>query len=256
MSGWRALLLTGLLAPAVAGAAEKGYPLDAANADVSNLASLQRGARNFVNYCLGCHSAKYMRYSQLAADLALTEDELQQNLMFTGERIYDTMQSVMPPEKARLWFGNAPPDLSLIVRSRGPDYVYTFLRSFYEDSSRPTGVNNAVLPGTAMPHVLAPLQGVQRARFEDVHDKAGKPVLDATTRKPLKELAGLEPGTAGDMPAATFDSFVRDIVAFLTYVAEPAKARRESLGIWVVLFLLMFAAFAWFLYKEYWKDVT
>jgi len=164
------------------------------------------------------------------------------------------MQSVMPPERARQWFGNAPPDLSLIVRSKGADYVYTFLRSFYEDPSRPTGVNNAVLPGTAMPHVLAPLQGVQRPRFEEVHDEAGKPVLD-TAGKPVEELAGLEPGLAGDMPAATFDSFVRDIVAFLSYVAEPAKAKRESLGIWVVLFLLMFSAFTWFLYKEYWKDV-
>jgi len=252
----RALIVLLAALPAAALASEEGYPLQEANADVSNLASLQRGARNFVNYCQGCHSAKYMRYSQLATDLAITEDDVKANLMFTGERIYDTMQSVMPPEKARQWFGNAPPDLSLIVRSRGPDYVYTFLRSFYEDSSRPTGVNNAVLPGTAMPHVLAPLQGVQHARFEDAHDEAGKPVIDKTTGKPVKNLAGLEPGVTGDMPAATFDSFVRDTVAFLTYVAEPAKARRESLGIWVVLFLLMFAAFAWFLYKEYWKDVT
>src|SRR5262245_60611510 len=195
-----------------------------------------------------------MRYSQLASDLALTEDDVKADLMFTGERIYDTMQSVMPEDRARQWFGNAPPDLSLIVRSRGPDYVYTFLRSFYEDPSPPTGVNNAVLPGTAMPHVLAPLQGVQRGRFEDEHDADGKPVLDAAG-KHVQKLAGLEPGVAGDMPAATFDSFVRDIVAFLTYVAEPAKAKRESLGVWVVLFLLMFAAFSWFLYKEYWKDV-
>ena len=111
----------------------------------SNLASLQRGARNFVNYCLGCHSAKYMRYSQIAEDLALTEDELQANLMFTGTRVYDAMDSAMPADKARQWFGNAPPDLSLITRSRGTDYVYTFLRSFYEDPSRPTGANNAVL---------------------------------------------------------------------------------------------------------------
>ena len=246
MKALRALLVLLAAIPAAAPAAEEGYPLQKANADVSNLASLQRGARNFVNYCQGCHSAKYMRYSQVATDLALTEDDVKANLMFTGERIYDTMQSVMPVEKAHQWFGNAPPDLSLIVRSRGPDYVYTFLRSYYEDAARPTGVNNAVLPGTARPHVLAPLQGLQQARFETHRDHEGNPV---------KVLVGLEPGVTGDMPAATFDSFVRDIVAFLTYVAEPAKARRESLGIWVVLFLLMFAAFAWFLYKEYWKDV-
>ena len=168
MKALRALALAAAaLLPAVAGAASGGYPLQAADADVSNLASLQRGARNFVNYCLGCHSAKYMRYSQLAADLALTEDELRTNLMFTGERVYDTMDTAMPAEKARQWFGNAPPDLSLITRSRGTDYVYTFLRAFYADPSRPTGVNNAVLPGTAMPHVLAALQGLQRPRYEN-----------------------------------------------------------------------------------------
>jgi ubiquinol-cytochrome c reductase cytochrome c1 subunit len=242
----RALLVALAALPAAAVAAsEGGYPLAEANADVSNLASLQRGARNFVNYCLGCHSARYMRYSQLASDLALTEDDVKANLMFTGGRIYDTMESAMPPDKARQWFGNAPPDLSLIVRSRGADYVYTYLRSFYGDPSRPTGVNNAVLPGTAMPHVLAPLQGVQRARHVTEAGHGGR----------SEDHIALEPGIAGDMPAAAFDSFVRDTVAFLSYVAEPAKAKRQSLGIWVVLFLIMFAAFSWFLYKEYWKDV-
>jgi ubiquinol-cytochrome c reductase cytochrome c1 subunit len=239
-----ALLLAAL--PGAGWAATEGFPLEEANADVSNLASLQRGARNFVNYCLGCHSAKYMRYSQLAEDLALTEDELRANLMFTGERIYDTMETAMPAEQAREWFGNAPPDLSLITRSRGTDYVYTFLRSFYADPSRPTGVDNAVLPGTAMPHVLAHLQGLQLPRFGHVEGEDGGP--DG-------HLVGLEPGTAGEMPAAAFDSFVRDLVAFLEYVAEPHKAKRLALGVWVVLFLLMFAALSWFLYKEYWKDV-
>jgi len=241
----RALLVLLAAIPAAAAAAEQGYPLAESNADVSNLPSLQRGARNFVNYCQGCHSAKYMRFSQLASDLALTEADVKANLMFTGGRIYDTMDSVMPPEKARLWFGNAPPDLSLIVRSRGADYVYTFLRSFYADPSRPTGVNNAVLPGTAMPHVLAPLQGVQVGRLEKQKGEDGRET----------EHLVLEPGLPGDMPAATFDSFVSDTVAFLEYVAEPHKAARQSLGVWVVLFLLMFAAFCWFLYKEYWKDV-
>ena len=241
----RGFVLAVAALPAVAGAASEGYPLQESNADVSNLASLQRGARNFVNYCLGCHSAKYMRYSQLAADLALTEDELQQNLMFTGERIYDTMDTAMPAEKAREWFGNAPPDLSLIVRSRGSDYVYTFLRSFYADPSRPTGVNNAVLPGTAMPHVLVGLQGLQQGRHEKTTGEDGK----------VSEHLVLAPGTPGELPAAAYDSFVRDTVAFLEYVAEPHKARRLSLGVWVILFLLMFTAFSWFLYKEYWKDV-
>ncbi len=246
MSRLRGLLALAVLMPAAAFASSAGFPLQHADTDVSSLASLQRGARNFVNYCLGCHSAKYMRYSQIAEDLALTEDDLRANLMFTGTRIYDTMESAMPADKARQWFGNAPPDLSLIARSRGVDYVYTFLRSFYEDPSRPTGANNALLPQTAMPNVLAGLQGAQRPRFEKKADKEGHET---------EHLVALDPGTPGEMPAATFDSFVRDTVAFLEYVSEPAKAQRKSLGVWVVLFLLMFTAFSWFLYKEYWKDV-
>jgi len=246
LNALRALVLVIAALPAAALAASEGYPIQEAKTDVSSLASLQRGARNFVNYCLGCHSAKYMRYSQVAEDLALTEEEVRANLMFTGMRIYDTMESAMPAEKARQWFGNVPPDLSLIARSRGVDYVYTFLRSFYEDPSRPTGANNAVLPQTAMPNVLAGLQGAQRPRFEKVVDKEGKET---------EHLVALEPGTPGEMPAPAFDSFVRDTVAFLEYVSEPAKAQRKSLGVWVILFLLMFTTFSWFLYKEYWKDV-
>jgi len=247
VSRFAAALALSLSCAAAASAATAGWPLQEAGTDVGNLASLQRGARNFVNYCLGCHSAKYMRYSQLAEDLALTEPELRASLMFTGTRVYDTMDSAMSAEQGRQWFGNAPPDLSLIARSRGPDYVYTFLRSFYEDPSRPTGVNNAVLPGTAMPHVLAPLQGLQQPRFETTKGEDGKEV---------QHLVGLEPGSVpGDLPAAAFDSFVRDTVAFLEYVSEPSKARRQALGVWVILFLLMFTTFAWFLYKEYWKDV-
>jgi ubiquinol-cytochrome c reductase cytochrome c1 subunit len=235
-----------LLASTAAGAAGNVWPLQDANTDVGSLSSLQRGSRNFVNYCLGCHGAKYMRYSQVAEDLALTEDELRANLMFTGERIYDPMLSAMPEDKAREWFGNAPPDLSLIARSRGVDYVYTFLKSFYEDPSRPTGANNAVLPQTAMPNVLAGLQGAQLPKFETKRSIDGK---DA------EHLVALERVVAGSMTGPEFDGFVRDTVAFLEYVAEPAKAERESLGVWVILFLLMFTAFAYFLKKEYWKDV-
>jgi ubiquinol-cytochrome c reductase cytochrome c1 subunit len=232
--------------PFAAFAAGQGYPLQEAETDVSNLASLQRGARNFVNYCLGCHSAKYMRYSQVAADLALTEDEVQQNLMFTGARIYDTMVSSMPAEHARIWFGNAPPDLSLIARSRGVDYVYTYLKSFYDDPSRPIGANNAVLPQTAMPDVLAGLQGRQKPRFESEPDEDGNMV---------QHLVGLDSVAPGEMTAAEFDGFVRDTVTFLEYVSEPAKSQRRSLGIWVILYLLMFTVFTYFLKKEYWKDV-
>ncbi len=247
MRNARALLALAVACwPLAALAAVHGYPLQDADTDVTNLASLQRGARNFVNYCLGCHSAKYMRYSQVGQDLALTEIELQQNLMFTGTRVYDPMVSAMPPEQARVWFGNAPPDLSLIVRSRSADYVYSFLKSFYDDPSRPTGANNAVLPQTAMPDVLAGLQGRQTPRYESKPDDDGKPV---------QHLVGLDAAAPGEMTATEFDGFVRDTVSFLEYVSEPAKSKRRSLGVWVILYLLMFLAFTYFLKKEYWKDV-
>jgi ubiquinol-cytochrome c reductase cytochrome c1 subunit len=234
-----------LATASLAQAASGTYPLQDADIDIDNLYALQRGARNFVNYCLGCHGAKYMRYSQVAEDLALTEDELRNNLMFTGEREFDPMESAMPAEDASRWFGNAPPDLSLIARSRGVDYVYTFLKSFYEDPSRPSGANNAVLPQTAMPNVLAALQGPQAPKFE-TKIKDGKKET---------HLVALERTAAGAMTAAEFDGFVRDTVTFLEYVAEPAKAERKALGVWVILFLLMFTAFTYFLKQEYWKDV-
>lgn len=244
-----ARILTALIAvawPLALSAASARFPLQKAHTDVTSLASLQRGARNFVNYCLGCHSARFMRYSQLADDLALTKDELRTNLMFTGIRIYDAMLSSMPPEQARDWFGNAPPDLSLIARSRGVDYVYTYLKSFYEDRSRPTGVNNAVLANSVMPDVLVGLQGVQIPRYEEVPGPNGSAV---------RNLVALEAGTPGELSAEEYDGFVRDTVAFLEYVAEPTKAQRRSLGVWVLLYLLMFTAFTYFLKKEYWKDV-
>ncbi len=227
-------------------AATARFPLQKANTDINSLASLQRGARNFVNYCLGCHSARFMRYSQLADDLALTKNELRTNLMFTGMRIYDAMLSSMPPELARDWFGNEPPDLSLIARSRGVDYVYTYLKSFYEDRSRPTGVNNAVLANSVMPDVLIELQGVQIPRYEELPGPNGHTV---------RYLVALEPGMPGELSAAEFDGFVRDTVTFLEYVAEPTKSQRRSLGVWVILYLLMFTVFAYFLKKEYWRDV-
>src|SRR5262245_37166434 len=145
--------LLGVMCPAAIALASEAKHLEPAHNDVSNTASLQRGARNFVNYCGGCHSARYVRYSRLASDLGLTEQQVMDNLMFTGERIHDTMRVTMRADDAKRWFGTEPPDLTLIARSRGTSYVYSFLRSFYVDPSRPTGVNNMVLPGTAMPHV-------------------------------------------------------------------------------------------------------
>ena len=236
-----------VFAPAGAfAAAEGGFALGHANVDVSNIASLQRGARNFVNYCMGCHSAKYVRYNRLAVDLELSEQQVVENLMFTGERPFDTMHIAMPEADARVWFGNPPPDLSLIARSRGTDYLYTFLKSFYLDPSRPTGVNNLMLPGAAMPHVLWELQGYQKAVYEGETDAEGN------VHKTFK---GFEEGTKGRLSAEEFDQFVRDTVNFLAYIGEPVQLERRNLGFRVLGFLLVFFLFAYFLKKEIWKDV-
>jgi ubiquinol-cytochrome c reductase cytochrome c1 subunit len=221
--------------------------LQPANNDVANTASLQRGARNFVNYCLGCHSARYVRYSRLAADLGLTEAQVIENLMFTGDSIHGTMQNVLPQEAAARWFGTTPPDLSLIARARGTDYVYTFLKSFYVDPKRPTGVNNLVLPGTSMPHVLWELQGFQEA----VYDGESDPANDAVHKK----FKGFELVQPGLLSPAEYDQFVRDTVNFLDYIAEPMQLERRSLGFRVLAFLLVFFLLAYALKKEYWKDV-
>jgi ubiquinol-cytochrome c reductase cytochrome c1 subunit len=213
--------------------------------DIHNVASLQRGARNFMNYCSGCHSAQFVRYNRIAADLQIPESELKANLMFTGERPFDTIKTAMHAEDARRWFGNAPPDLSLIGRSRGSDYLYTFLKTFYADPTKSTGTNNLVLPGTAMPHVLAPLQGLQVAEFETVQH-------GGTTSE---EFRRFELAQKGALTPAQYDEFVRDTVNFLEYIGEPVQAKRQQLGVWVILFLLLFTVLAWLLKKEYWKDV-
>jgi ubiquinol-cytochrome c reductase cytochrome c1 subunit len=183
-------LLLGLLGlTGVALAQGEETSLEPANTNIKNVASLQRGAKYYVNYCLGCHSAKYVRYNRLAADLGITEKQLVDNLMFTGEHPFDTMAIAMKPEDATRWFGVAPPDLSLIARSRGTDYLYTYLRGFYLDPSRPTGVNNVVLRGSAMPAVLWELQGPQRAKFG----------TDATGKETFE---GFEQIRAGQLPPA------------------------------------------------------
>jgi ubiquinol-cytochrome c reductase cytochrome c1 subunit len=240
------LVLAAALAPVAAFAAGGEVHLDRANVDIGNKASLQAGASNFVNYCLGCHSAKYVRYNRMAADIGLTEEQLIENLMFTGERPHDTMRIGINPEDAKRWFGVVPPDLSLINRSRGADYVYTFLRSFYADPAKATGVNNLVLPGTAMPHVLWEKQGVQEAVWEADVDAMG----NAQKRFKQFELA-----TPGKLSPEEYDRFVRDTVNFLEYIAEPAQLQRRSLGFPVIAFLVFFTLLAWALKKEYWKDV-
>jgi ubiquinol-cytochrome c reductase cytochrome c1 subunit len=216
--------------------------LDSANNNVANIASLQRGAKYFVNYCLGCHSAQYVRYNRLAQDLQLSEQQVIDNLMFTGERPFDTMAIAMRPEDSERWFKVTPPDLSLIARSRGTDYIYTFLRSFYASPGRPTGVDNVVLPGTAMPHVLWQLQGTQRAVFQaDEHN--------------VQVFESFELAVPGELSAEEFDEVARDIVNFLDYIGEPIKRERQQLGVRVIGFLLVFLLIAYMLKKEIWKDV-
>lgn len=239
----QAIAAAGLLVVALnSWAAGDSGPLDAANNDVSNVASLQRGARHFVNYCLGCHSAKYVRYNRLAEDLDLTEEQLVENLMFTGERPSDTMTNAIDPADSARWFGQAPPDLSLVARSRGTDWVYTFLRSFYKDESTLSGANNRVLENTSMPHVLWELQGIRKAIYD-----SGEGGTETFT--------GYEQLTDGVLSESEYDQMVRDLVNFLDYISEPMQVQRQQMGIWVIAFLLVFMLFAYLLKKEIWKDV-
>ena len=241
------VILLMLLPMAGFAAGGSNVPLMSANIDLSDTASLQRGATLFVNYCLSCHGAKYMRYNRMAQDLGLTDDQLKNNLMFATDKPGDTMDVAIQSEQAEKWFGTAPPDLSVITRSRGSDWVYTFLLSFYEDSNpqRLFGVNNVVFEATAMPAVLASLQGVQVLVEETMSDGHGGEITKKTLQ--LKQ--------QGSMNPAQYKRAMRDLVAFLTYVGEPAKLVRYNIGTWVLLFLVVLFFITYGLKKEYWRDV-
>lgn len=213
---------------------------------VSDKASLQRGATNFMNYCVGCHSLKYMRYERMAKDLDISPEQLRKNLIPTGAKPTDYILSTFPKAEGEVWFGRSPPDLSLITRSKGSDYVYQFLKTFYVDETKPTKSNNLALDGAAMPAVLSDLEGVKRAVFP-----AGGGV-DAHGAKMLERFEQVSPGA---LTPEQFDGFVRDTVNYMSYVGEPTQVEREGLGIWIVLFLLVFTWFAWLLKLEYWKEV-
>ena len=213
--------------------------------DIKSTESLQRGARNFMNYCSGCHSLKYLRYNRMAADLKIPESELAANLMFTSDKAFDTVNSAMPPD-SESWFGKQPPDLSLMARARGVDYIYSFLKGFYADKTRLWGVNNLYLPNAAMPHVLQERQGLQKPVFKNEPDDHG------SARMVLVSVDAMTPGA---LKPEEYDQFVRDIANFLDYAGEPVKAQRQSMGVFVTLFLLVFFVFAYLLKKEYWKDV-
>jgi ubiquinol-cytochrome c reductase cytochrome c1 subunit len=213
--------------------------------DVKSTASLQRGAANFVNYCSGCHSLKYVRWSRLGQDLNISDAVLTEKLLPADAKLTDYIVSSFPKADAENWFGRQPPDLSLVVPLRGANWVYRFLKGFYVDKSKPTGTNNLVLEGAAMPAVLSDLEGVKAAVFAEHAGEAAEG----------KVVERFETVTAGRMTPAEFDGFVRDTVNFLDYASDPSQVQRRAIGIWVILFLLTFTAFAWMLKKEYWKDV-
>ncbi len=238
---------TGLIAASLLAAggacAEEGGGLAIANTNVSNIASLQRGARLYFNYCSGCHSIKYMSYSRLAKDLQLSDADVLSDFAFTGARIGDQVISNMPADHAQAWFGKAPPDLSLEARVKGPDWIYSYLKSFYLDPSRPVGWNNLVFPNASMPDPLWELQGLQHAVYAPA-----KPGADPVVEK-------LQAPVGGKQSAQEYDQTARDITAFLQYVGEPAALQREALGVWVILYLAFFTFIAYLLKHEYWKDV-
>ena len=234
-----------------------------ANNDVGNVMSLQRGARNFVNYCLNCHSAKYMRYNRLT-DLDLTEQQIKDNLMFATDKIGETMQTAMRPEDARKWFGNPPPDLSVEARVRGRDWLYNYLLSFYRDDQSATGWNNLVFPNVGMPHVLWELSGVYKvvdAEYEN-HEKAegaaiatrGISLIEPATY-PKYIVRTITQESPGKLSRQDYEAFVADLVNYMDYMAEPARNDRMRIGIIVLLFLGVLFALAYWTKVEFWKDV-
>ena len=223
-----------------------GYPLEKAPIDLHDKASLQSGAKLYVNYCMGCHSLEHQRYNRLARDIGLTDEQVKENLIFTGAKVGETMKNAMPKADAKNWFGVTPPDLTVIARSRGVDYLYTYLQTFYLDPTRPFGVNNAAFPNAGMPHVLWELQGMQKAVYEVHKDAEGNEA---------KVLKGFELVQPGSMSPPEFKAAMADLVNFLAYVGEPIQLKRQSIGIWVLLFLALTTVVFYLLKKEYWKDV-
>lgn len=228
----KSILLSLLLLPVLALANEAEITVKAP-IDLSNHESLQRGAKIFVNYCLNCHSANYMRYNRLQ-DIGLTEKQIKDNLLFAGEKVGDTMRVSIDPVEAKKWFGATPPDLSVEVRARGADWLYAYLRGFYKDDTRPTGWNNTVYDKVAMPHVLYELQGVQELNHETHTLELVKP---------------------GKLSPAEYNAMVGDLTNFMAFMAEPAKQSRQMIGIFVLLFLGVLLVLAKKIKAEYWKDI-
>ena len=216
--------------------------LDSAYSNLSDKVSLRNGAHTFVNYCLSCHEASFMRYERMAQDLGIDKDTLEQSMMFATEKPGELMTVNMSDQNAKSWFGVVPPDLSLTARSRGPDWIYTYLRGFYRDESASTGWNNTLYPNVAMPHVLYEWEGMKKANYQ-------------TSANGAKVLAGFEQLSPGAMSTQEYDSAIRDLTNFMVYLAEPAKLVRYRIGFWVMVFMLVFVGLSYLLKKEYWRDV-
>lgn len=245
-----ALGFAGAAAAAGGGIQWDRFPTD----KLTDLPSLQNGAKLFVNHCLNCHAAAFMRFNRMR-DIGLTDDEIRKNLIFGGAKVGDTMQVPLDPRQAKEWFGGVPPDLTLVARSRadiskgsGADYLYTYLRSYYRDDTKPTGWNNMAFPNVGMPHVMWELQGQQRAVFADEKD----PHDAAKTVHVFKGYEQISPGT---MSAADYKTATADLVAFLQWMSEPNQNDRKRLGVWVLIFLAVFTVIAWRLNAAFWKDV-
>jgi ubiquinol-cytochrome c reductase cytochrome c1 subunit len=222
-------------------AAEENIALQQANFDPEDRGSVVQGAKSFVKYCLGCHSIKHIRYQRIAQDFSIDEQKVLNDIAPQGTSIYDQMHTAMNAHDSEKWFGIQPPDLSLVARSRSADWLYSYLKGFYTDKTKPLGVNNLVFKDVGMPNVLWQLQGEQKATYTNVD---GQEVID--------KLVIETPGTLSEQE---FDTMINDMVNFLVYVGEPIKMERERLGKYVLFFLGMFLVIAYLLKKEYWKDV-
>lgn len=234
------------IAPILAHAEEGGMKNMNADIDLENKSSLQRGARLFTNYCLSCHSANYMRYNRMGKDLGLTDKQVANNLMFAADKVGETMTVAMNKNDSKRWFGTKIPDLSVVGRSRGSDWLYTYLMTFYVDPARPWGVNNERFPNVGMPDILWELEGMKKAIFKVHKDQEGNDV---------KTIVGYEMVSKGKMSQVEFSNAVKDLVNYLTYMGEPAKLHRQRWGIVAMIFLAIFFFVAYALKKEYWRDI-
>lgn len=257
---FRGLFTATLLLAGAVHASEGGAAMESAQIDITDKASLQRGAGLYMSYCSACHSLSYQRYSRMAEDLDLTQEQVEKNLIYTDAKFGEVMNTGMSASNGTAWLGKAPPDLSVVSRTKaeGADWVYNYLKSFYVDESRPTGWNNTVFPGASMPHVLWDLQGSPRALTEAKHKNAkGQEQACQKGEYQGQCITGfsIPEHQKGSLSAEEYDQVARDISGFLAYVGEPSAAKRESLGVWVVLFLALFTLLAYLLKSEYWRDI-